>query len=57
MKINTHPSDIVKIVETKNKIKILSPITNSDLDSPCFAWHPYGKLGLLRSGSVIGKVA
>ncbi len=24
-------------------------ITNSDLNSPCFAWHPYGKRGLFKT--------
>ncbi len=28
-------------------------ITNSDLNSPCFAWHPYGKLGLFKTELVI----
>ena len=27
--------------------------TNSDLNSPCLAWHPYGKLGLFKTGLVI----
>ncbi len=29
------------------------PITNLDLNSPCFARHPYGKLGLFKTESVI----
>ncbi len=28
-------------------------ITNSDFNSPCFAWQSYGKLGLLKTESVI----
>ncbi len=28
-------------------------ITNSDLDRPCFAWHPYGKSGLFKTELVI----
>ncbi len=28
-------------------------ITNSDLNSPCFVWHPYGKLGLFKIELVI----
>ncbi len=30
-----------------------SIITNSDLNRPCFAWHPYGKLGLFKTELVI----
>ncbi len=29
------------------------PITNSDLNRPCFAWHPYGKSGLFKIELVI----
>ena len=29
-------------------------ITNSDLNRPCFAWHPYGKSGLFKTELVIG---
>ncbi len=29
------------------------PITNSDLNRPCFAWHPYGKSGLFKTELVI----
>ena len=29
-------------------------ITNSVLNSPCFAWHPYGKLELFKTELVIG---
>ena len=28
-------------------------ITNSDLNRPCFAWHPYMKLGLFKTELVI----
>ncbi len=28
-------------------------ITNSDLNRPCFAWHPYGKSGLFKTELVI----
>ena len=28
-------------------------ITNSDLNRPCFPWHPYGKLGLFKAELVI----
>ncbi len=28
-------------------------ITNSDLNRPCFAWHPHGKLGLFKTELVI----
>ncbi len=28
-------------------------ITNSDLERPCFAWHPYGKSGLFKTELVI----
>ncbi len=28
-------------------------IVNSDLNSPCFAWHPYRKLGLFKTELVI----
>ncbi len=28
---------------------IFSIITNSVLNSPCFAWHPYGKLELFKT--------
>ena len=31
------------------------PITNSVLNSPCFAWHPYGKLELFKTELVIGN--
>ncbi len=31
----------------------LTPITYSDLSSPCFAWHPYGKLVLFKTELVI----
>ena len=31
-------------------------ITNSDLTKPCFAWHPYGKLGLFKTELVIIQV-
>ncbi len=30
-------------------------ITNSDLNSPCSAWHPYGKLGLFKTELVITR--
>ena len=30
------------------------PITNSGLNRPGFAWHPYGKLGLFKTELVIG---
>ncbi len=32
-----------------------STITNSVLNSPCFAWHPYGKLVLFKTELVIGS--
>ncbi len=32
---------------------ISQPITNSDLNRPCFAWHPYGKSGLFKTELVI----
>ncbi len=28
-------------------------ITNSDLNRPCFAWHPYGKSDLFKTELVI----
>ncbi len=28
-------------------------ITNSDLNRPCFAWHPYGKSGLFKTEILI----
>ena len=31
-------------------------ITNSVLNSPCFAWHPYGKLELFKTELVIADV-
>ncbi len=31
------------------KVSILCFITNSDLNRPCFAWHPYGKSGLFKT--------
>ncbi len=31
-------------------------ITNSDLNRPCFAWHPYGKSGLFKTELVIVQV-
>ncbi len=31
-------------------------ITNSDLNRPCFAWHPYGKSGLFKTELVIVHV-
>ncbi len=31
-------------------------ITYSDLSSPCFTWHPYGKLGLFKTELVIGSI-
>ncbi len=34
-------------------ILIIATITNSDLNRPCFAWHPYGKLGLFKTELVI----
>ncbi len=33
----------------------LGIITNSDLNRPCFAWHPYGKSGLFKTELVIVK--
>ncbi len=30
-------------------LEVLHAITNSDLNIPCIAWHPYGKLGLLKT--------
>ncbi len=32
------------------------PITNSDLNSSCFAWHPYGKLRLFKTELVIAVI-
>ncbi len=32
-------------------------ITNSDLNRPCFAWHPYGKSGLFKTELVIYTVS
>ncbi len=32
-----------------------SATTNSDLNRPCFAWHPYGKSGLFKTELVIDK--
>ncbi len=34
-------------------IAYISVITNSDLNRPCFAWHPYGKSGLFKTELVI----
>ncbi len=31
-------------------------ITNSDLNRPCFAWHPYGKSGLFKTELVIEEM-
>ncbi len=36
--VGKHQDNIV-ILKT-----IMQTITNSDLISPCFAWHPYGRL-------------
>ncbi len=30
-------------------IYLKATITNSDINSPCFSWHPCGKLGLLKT--------
>ena len=30
-------------------------ITNSDLNRPCFAWHPYVKSGLFKTELVITR--
>ncbi len=30
-------------------MSVIFPITNSDLNRPCFAWHPYGKSGLFKT--------
>ncbi len=35
------------------KCFVKQTITNSDLDSPCFEWRPCGKLGLLKTESVL----
>ncbi len=32
-------------------------ITNSDLNRPCFAWHPYGKSGLFKTELVIDRIS
>ncbi len=31
-------------------------ITNSELNRPCFAWHPYGKSGLFKTELVINTI-
>ncbi len=46
------------IPKTCTPIQVLPPaksfvITNSDLNRPCFAWHPYGKSGLFKTELVI----
>ncbi len=41
--------------DTKVKASI-GPITNSVLNSHCFAWHPYGKLELFKTELVITTV-
>ena len=41
-----NPSIIVRLQDQ-------GAITNSDLNSPCFAWCPYGKLGLFKTELVI----
>ncbi len=33
---------------------VIVTITNSDLNRPCFAWHPYGKSGLFKTKLIIG---
>ncbi len=38
---------------TLSQCKDRYSITNSDLNSPCFAWQPYGKLGLFKTELVI----
>ncbi len=46
VKLGSHPFSVHKDMETL-------AITNTDLNRPCFAWHPYGKLGLCKTELVI----
>ncbi len=40
-------------LDRQNSDKGYETMTNSDLNRPCFAWHPYGKLGLFKTELVI----
>ncbi len=40
-------------ININNEYKAHQSITNSDINRPCFAWHPYGKLGLFKTELVI----
>ena len=39
--------------DRQTTLPALHTITNSDLSRPCFALHPYGKLGLFKTELVI----
>ncbi len=47
--------DIVGSIRDKSPFNINVFITNSDLNRPCFAWHPYWKPGLFKTELVIGQ--
>ncbi len=47
------PEDSRHTEYTNFRHTVLHPITNSDLNRPCFAWHPNGKSGLFKTESVI----
>ncbi len=38
------------------KVEYINTIANSDLNRPCFAWHPYEKSGLFKTELVIVHV-
>ncbi len=38
-------------------VSIIMAITNSVLNSSCFAWHPYGKLELFKTELVIDRLS
>ncbi len=56
IKSSVHNVRIAQYTGWPSKIEPLQmsyTITNSDLNRPCFAWHPNGKSGLFKTELVI----